>query len=54
MTAIDITDTYWIGTSEYDACVAIAAIDAELDGCMDLAETIRADYAQAKALAGIA
>lgn len=54
MPVIDITDIRFIGTSEYDATVAIAAVEAELDGDMALADTIRADYAEALALAGIA
>jgi hypothetical protein len=53
MTAIDITDTYWIGTGEYEAAVAIAAIEAEMDGDTDGAEQIRADYREALALAEI-
>ena len=50
MPAIDITDTYWIGTSEYDAAIAIAALDAEMDGDIALADQIRADYAEATLL----
>ena len=47
MPAIDITDIRYIGTSDYDAAVAIAAVEAELDGDSALADTIRADYAEA-------
>lgn len=50
MTALDITDIKMIGTSDYEAAVAIAAVEAELDGGMDLAEQIRSDYRLAKAL----
>lgn len=53
MTAIDITDTYWIGTGEYEAACAIAAVECELDGSMEAAEQIRRDYAEALALASI-
>lgn len=53
MPAIDITDTYWIGTKEYEAAVALAALDAEMDGDTALAEQIRADHAEAKLLQSI-
>jgi hypothetical protein len=48
---MDITTTEYIGTSEMEATVAIAALDAELDGDYSLAEQIRHDYAEAVALA---
>ena len=53
MPVIDITDIRFIGTKEYDAAVAIAAVEAELDGDIVLADSIRKDYADACALHGI-
>jgi len=53
MPVIDITDTYWINTGEYNAAVAIAAVEAEMDGDYDLAEQIRKDAAEARLLARI-
>ena len=48
---MDITNTALIGTSEYEALVALAALDAEMDGDMALAEQIRKDHAEARMLA---
>jgi hypothetical protein len=50
---MDITTTEYIGTAEMEATVAIAALDAELDGDYDLAEQIRSDYREALALASL-
>jgi len=50
---MDITTTAYIGTSEYEAYIAITALDSELDGNIDLAEQIRADYREALALASL-
>jgi hypothetical protein len=48
---MDITNTALIGTSEYEATIALAALEAEMDGDMALAEQIRRDHAEAKMLA---
>lgn len=53
MPAIDITDIRFIGTKEYEAACAIAAVEAELDGDHALAATIRHDYDEALFLAEI-
>jgi hypothetical protein len=51
--AMDITNTAYITTSEYEALVAIAAVEAELSGDYDRAEQIRKDYREGLLLAQI-
>lgn len=54
MPAIDITDTMFATTPDFEAAVALAALDAEMDGDYEMAEQIRKDGAEAIMLAEMA
>lgn len=48
---MDITNTALINTSEYEAYVAVLAVEMELAGDMAAAEQIRKDFAEGRMLA---